>query len=56
MDKEEKKLYPGDKGYPGGKFRSTVFIDGKAKQLEVIKDANGNVVFTSLTDKIFGLF
>ena len=56
MEKEEKKLYPGDKGYQGGAFRSTVVIDGHAKNVYTVKDADGNIRFLSVTDKIFGIF
>lgn len=57
MDKEkEKTLAPGDEGYPGGDFRSTVVIDGKARNVRTVKDEKGNVVFLSASEKIFGLF
>ena len=53
---KEKKLQPGDKEYPGGIFHSTVYVDGKAKDVTVVKDAYGNVVFTGVCDKILGIF
>ena len=53
---QQKKLYPGDVGYPGGIFHSTIYVDGKAKDVTVVKDAYGNVVFTGICDKIFGIF
>ena len=54
--KEEKRLYPGDVGYKGGGFDTTVIIDGKVKNVHTIKDANGNVVYMSVRDKFLGLF
>ena len=54
--KEEKRLYPGDEGYKGGIFTSTVYIDGKAKELKVVKDKDGNILYTSITNKILGIF
>ena len=53
---EEKKLYPGDVGYKGGVFYTTVYIDGKRKEIRTEKDADGNVVSVSITNKIWGLF
>lgn len=52
----KKKLYPGDVGYPGGVTETTVFIDGHAKNMRVEKDAYGNVIYVSITDKLFGIF
>lgn len=52
----KKKLYPGDEGYPGGTFTTTVYIDGKAKEVKTVKDAYGNVIYVSVTDKIMGIF
>lgn len=53
---EDKKLYPGDPGYPGGVTHTTVYVNGKVKDVRVEKDAYGNVVSTIITDKIFGIF
>jgi|GEM_PF-6767018 hypothetical protein len=55
-EKKQKKLYPGDEGYKGGVFTSTVFIDGKAKEVRTVKDENGNVTYMSITNKILGIF
>ena len=55
-EKEEKRLYPGDVGYKGGIFNTTVYIDGKAKNVRTVKDPNGNVEAVFVTDKIFGIF
>ena len=55
-DKKQDKLFPGDIGYPGGETTSTVFIDGKCMNARVIKDANGNITYLGLTEKIFGIF
>jgi len=52
----EKKALPGDPGYLGGTFTSTVVINGKAYEVRVVKDAYGNVVYTSTTPKFLGLF
>lgn len=56
MAEEKKKLYPGDDGYPGGVFNTTVYIDGKAKNVRTVKDSDGNVVSVIVTDKILGIF
>ena len=56
MTEEKKRLYPGDVGYPGGIFNTTVYIDGKAKNVRTVKDPNGNVVSVFITDKILGIF
>ena len=55
-EKKEKKLYPGDVGYPGGTTHTTIYVDGRAKDMTVVKDAYGNVVFVGITNKIFGIF
>ena len=55
-EKKDKKLYPGDIGYPGGSQTTTVYVDGEAKSVYVKKDSNGNIVFMSVTGKIFGIF
>lgn len=55
-EKKQKKLFPGDEGYKGGVFTSTVFIDGKAKGVRTVKDENGNVTYMSITNKILGIF
>ena len=52
----EKKVLPGDKDYKGGVFNSTVRINGQNKNVHVVKDENGNIVFASETNKIFGIF
>lgn len=56
MADKEKRLYPGDVGYLGGIFHSTVTINGKTKDVRTVKDPNGNVVSVIVTDKIFGIF
>lgn len=56
MEEEKKKLYPGDVGYQGGEYYTTIYVDGKAKNAHVVKDANGNIVYLGITDKIFGIF
>lgn len=53
---EKKKLYPGDEGYKGGIFHSTVRINGQNKDVKVEKDSEGNIIFMSETNKIFGIF
>ncbi len=55
-DKKEKRLWPGDVGYKGGIFTSTVTIDGKTYEVKTVKDPNGNILSTTITPKIFGLF
>ena len=56
MPDEKKRLYPGDVGYQGGVFNTTIYVDGKAKNVRTVKDPNGNVVSVFITDKIFGIF
>ena len=52
----EERKYPGDPGYKGGTTITTVIINGKAKRVKTIRDAYGNIVYGSETDKIFGIF
>lgn len=56
LEKEEKRLYPGDIGYKGGIFHTTVCIDGKVKDVKTVKDPNGNVQAVFVTNKILGIF
>ena len=56
MGEENKKPYPGDPGYQGGIFHTTVVIDGKVKDVRTEKDAYGNVISVTISDKILGLF
>ena len=56
MFEEDKKLLPGDEGYKGGIFHSTIYINGKAKEVRTEKDSDGNIVSVSITNKIWGLF
>ena len=53
---EKKKLYPGDNGYPGGHFVTSVHTKGKHVRLHVIKDSNGNIVSVYEEPLIFGIF
>ena len=53
---EETRLWPGDEGYLGGIFDSTVYIGGKAKNVRTEKDPDGAVRSVIVTDKIFGIF
>ena len=55
-EKEEKRLYPGDVGYKGGIFHTTVCIDGQVKDVKTVKDPNGNVQAVFVTNKILGIF
>ena len=55
-DKKEKKLYPGDVGYPGGHFTTEIHAGGKNVRLHIIKDAYGNVVSIYEEPLIFGIF
>ena len=52
----EKKPLPGDPGYQGGTFTTTAYINGKAYEVTVVKDANGNVIHTSSAPKFLGIF
>lgn len=55
---EDKKKSPlediglGKAGYT----RATVYMDGKAKTVEVERGVDGEVKFLSITGKIFGIF
>ena len=55
-EEKEKRLWPGDPGYKGGTFETTAVIDGKPKNVRTIKDANGNILFMSVTDSFLGIF
>ena len=56
MAEKEKRLYPGDAGYQGGIFHTTVVINGQSKDVRTVKDSNGNPVSVIITDKILGIF
>ena len=56
MDKEKKKLYPGDKGYQGGVFTTRVYSNGKNVEITTKKDANGNVEAVFVRDLWLGIF
>ena len=53
MDEKKK---PGDEGYLGGIFHTTVAINGEVKDVRTEKDANGNPVSVIVSDKILGIF
>ena len=53
---DDKKLAPGDAGYKGGEYTCTMVIDGKSKNVRVRKNANGDIVYMGVSDKIFGIF
>lgn len=55
-DKEEKRLYPGDKGYKGGIFTTRVYSKGKNIEITTVKDPDGNVVSVYTRDLILGIF
>ena len=55
-NKEEKRLYPGDKGYPGGTFTTTVHVNGKNFEITTVKDSNGNVVAVFERELFLGIF
>lgn len=55
-DKNEKKLYPGDKGYQGGIFKTRVYSKGKNVEVTTVKDANGNVQAVFVHDLFLGIF
>ena len=54
--KEEKKLQPGDKDFPGGITNATVRVNGKNYNVRTERDANGEIVSVIQTPKIFGIF
>lgn len=56
MEKEKEKLSPGDPGYPGGVSFTTARINGQTKEVRVVKDAYGNVVYIGERTKAFGIF
>lgn len=55
-NEKKKRLYPGDKGYPGGHFTTDIHANGKDVRLHVIKDSNGNIVSVYEEPLIFGIF
>ena len=55
-EKKQKKPNPGGPGYKGGEFMMTMVVDGKAKNVRVRKDKDGNIVYMGVSDKIWGLF
>ena len=56
MLEKDKKIQPGDLGYPGGIIHTTVRINGQNKDVRTEKDINGNVTSVIITDKILGIF
>lgn len=55
-EKEEKKLYPGDKDYQGGIFKTRVYSNGKNVEITTVKDSNGNVQSVFVRDLFLGIF
>ena len=53
---EEKKLYPGDKGYKGGTTSTRVYSKGKNIEITTIKDSDGNVKAVFVRDLFLGAF
>lgn len=53
---DNKKLAPGDAGYKGGEYTATMVIGGKSKDVRVRKNANGDIVYMGVSDKVFGIF
>ena len=56
MEKDKKKLYPGDKGYEGGIFTTRAYSKGKNVEITTKKDANGNVQAVFVRDLFLGIF
>lgn len=56
FEKKEEKLFPGDKGYEGGIFKTTVHVNGQHKEVTTIKDAYGNVTGVYARDLFLGIF
>ena len=56
MSENNKRLYPGDKGYPGGVFTTRVYSKGKNVEITTIKDSNGNVQSVFVRDLFLGIF
>lgn len=56
MEKEEKKLYPGDKGYKGWTPTTRVYSKGKNVEITTKKDENGNVQAVFVRDLWLGIF
>ena len=54
--KTDTKLYPGDKGYPGGITSFQVHSKGVHKEVTVSKDSNGNIVGVYARDLFLGIF
>ncbi len=55
-EKEEKRLYPGDVGYKGGTFKTTVHANGKHVEVTTVKDSSGNVIAVYTRDLFLGIF
>ena len=53
---EKKKLYPGDKGYEGGIFKTRAYSKGKNVEITTVKDSNGNVQAVFVRDLFLGIF
>lgn len=53
---KEKRLYPGDVGYKGGKFITRAYVNGKNVEITTYKDPDGNVTSVFTRDLIFGIF
>lgn len=47
---EEKRLYPGDKGYKGGVHYTTVWAGNQFKQVRTVTDSNGNPISVIVID------
>ena len=56
VEHTDKKLYPGDKGYLGGTFTTTVTSKGKNLEITTKKDANGNVQAVFVRNSLLGIF
>ncbi len=56
MPEKKEKLWPGEPGYKGGTFWTTVHTEKGSFRVKTIKDENGNVVAVFEEPLIFGIF
>ena len=55
-EEKEKRLYPGDAGYKGGIFKTTVHSKGQHIEITTHKDSDGNVTSVYVRDLFLGIF
>ena len=56
FEKDEKKLYPGDKGYKGGVESTRIYSKGKNVEVTTKRNANGDIEAVFVRDLFLGIF